>query len=130
MNTLKTIYDKLGDKTELAKHEVELGKIDDLNKVLEEIKGAGRNISQTGRKSVSALVNTTFPLIDSTRKKIEQARKDYEIILKQTKDLGIELPANITASIKNAVAEDSDLFELRKSIEKYELQYLDLTSDF
>ena len=130
MNTLKTIYDKLGDKTELAKHEVELGKIDDLNKVLEEIKGAGRNISQTGRKSVSALVNTTFPLIDSTRKKIEQARKDYVIILKQTKDLGIELPANITASIKNAVAEDSDLFELRKSIEKYELQYLDLTSDF
>ena len=130
MNTLKTIYDKLGDKTELAKHEVELGKIDDLNKVLEEIKGAGRNISQTGRKSVSALVNTTFPLIDATRKKIEQARKDYEIILKQTKDLGIELPANITASIKNAVAEDSDLFELRKSIEKYELQYLDLTSDF
>ena len=130
MNTLKTIYEKLGDKTELAKHEVELGKIDDLNKVLEEIKGAGRNISQTGRKSVSALVNTTFPLIDSTRKKIEQARKDYEIILKQTKDLGIELPANITASIKNAVAEDSDLFELRKSIEKYELQYLDLTSDF
>ena len=130
MNTLQTIYNKLSDKTELAKHEIELGKIDDLNKVLEEIKGAGRNISQTGRKSVSALVNTTFPLIDSTRKKIEQARKDYEIILKQTKDLGIELPANITASIKNAVAEDSDLFELRKSIEKYELQYLDLTSDF
>ena len=130
MNTLKTIYEKLSDKTELAKHEVELGKIDDLNKVLEEIKGAGRNISQTGRKSVSALVNTTFPLIDATRKKIEQARKDYEIILKQTKDLGIELPANITASIKNAVAEDNDLFELRKSIEKYELQYLDLTSDF
>ena len=131
MNTRKTIYDKLfTEKVELAKHEVELGKIDDLNKVLEEIKGAGRNISQTGRKSVSALVNTTFPLIDSTRKKIEQARKDYEIILKQTKDLGIELPANITASIKNAVAEDSDLFELRKSIEKYELQYLDLTSDF
>ena len=130
MNTLQNVYNKLSDKTELAKHEVKLGKIDDLNKVLEEIKGAGRNISQTERKSVSALVNTTFPLIDSTRKKIEQARKDYEIILKQTKDLGIELPANITASIKNAVAEDSDLFELRKSIEKYELQYLDLTSDF
>ena len=32
MNTLKTIYDKLGDKTELAKHEVELGLVDDLKK--------------------------------------------------------------------------------------------------
>ena len=109
---------------------VELGKLDDLKKVLEEIKGAGKNIASTGRKSVTALVNTTLPLIDSTRKKIEQAKKDYEIILKQTKDLGIDMPADITTNIKNAVAEDSDLFELRKSIEKYELQYLDLTSEF
>jgi hypothetical protein len=134
---MKTILDKINkaheieaNKTELGKHEVELGSIDNLNKLLEEIKGAGRNIAQTGRKSVSALVNTTFPLIDSTRKKIEQAKKDYEIILKQTKDLGIEIPANVTANIKNAIAEESDLLELRKSIEKYELQYLDLTSDF
>jgi len=34
MNTLKTIYDKLGDKTELAKHEVELTLIDDFRKLL------------------------------------------------------------------------------------------------
>jgi hypothetical protein len=134
---MKTILDKINKadeiqakKVELGTHEVELGSIDNLNKLLEEIKGAGRNIAQTGRKSVSALVNTTFPLIDSTRKKIEQAKKDYEIILKQTKDLGIEIPANVTANIKNAIAEESDLLELRKSIEKYELQYLDLTSDF
>lgn len=32
MNTLKTIYDKLGDKTELAKHEVELALLDNLKK--------------------------------------------------------------------------------------------------
>ena len=30
MNTLKTIYDKLGDKTELAKHEVDLSLVDDI----------------------------------------------------------------------------------------------------
>ncbi len=136
-NNMKTILDKINKadeiqakKVELGKHEVELGSIDNLNKLLEEIKGAGRNIAQTGRKSVSALVNTTFPLIDSTRKKIEQAKKDYEIILKQTKDLGIEIPANVTANIKNAIAEESDLLELRKSIEKYQLQYLDLTDNF
>ena len=34
MNTLKTIYEKLGDKTELAKHEVELGLVDDLIKLI------------------------------------------------------------------------------------------------
>ena len=35
MNTLKTIYDKLGDKTELAKYEVELGLVDDLTKLIQ-----------------------------------------------------------------------------------------------
>jgi hypothetical protein len=132
MKTSLEIINKMTEKeaVKLGSQLVELGKLDDLKKVLEEIKGAGKNIASTGRKSVTALVNTTLPLIDSTRKKIEQAKKDYEIILKQTKDLGIDMPSDITTNIKNAVAEDSDLFELRKSIEKYELQYLDLTSDF
>ena len=131
MNTRKTVYNKLfTEKVELAKHEVELGSIDNLNKVLEEIKGAGRNVAATGRKSVSALVNTTLPIIDTTRKKIEQARKDYDLILKQAKDLGIEIPPNISANLKEAIAEDSDLFELRKAIEKFELSYLDLTDNF
>ena len=131
MNTRKTVYNKLfKEETKLATHEVELGSIDNLNKVLEEIKGAGRNVAATGRKSVSALVNTTLPIIDTTRKKIEQARKDYDLILKQAKDLGIEIPANITANLKEAIAEDSDLFELRKAIEKFELSYLDLTDNF
>jgi hypothetical protein len=131
MNTKKTIYSKLfTEKVELAKHEVELGSIDDLNKVLEEIKGSGRNVAATGRKSVSALVNTTLPIIDTTRKKIEQARKDYDLISKQAKDLGIEIPPNVTVNLKEAIAEDSDLFELRKAIEKFELSYLDLTDNF
>jgi len=131
MNTRKTVYDKLfKEETQLAKHEVELGSIDNLNKVLEEIKGAGRNVAATGRKSVSALVNTTLPIIDTTRKKIEQARKDYDLISKQAKDLGVEIPANVTANLKEAIAEDSDLFELRKAIEKFELSYLDLTDNF
>ena len=33
MNTLQNVYDKLADKTELAKHEVELGLIEDFTKL-------------------------------------------------------------------------------------------------
>jgi hypothetical protein len=131
MNTLKTVFGKLfKEETQLASHEVELGKIDDLNKILEEVRGSGKSISATGRKSVSALINTTFPLIDQTRKKIQQAIKDFDLISKQAKDLGIEVPPNISANLKQAIAEDNDLFELRKAIEKFELSYLDLTQDF
>ena len=133
MNNILKMISKMesnANEIKLGKHEVQLGSIDNLNKVLEEIKGAGRNVAATGRKSVSALVNTTLPIIDTTRKKIEQARKDYDLILKQAKDLGVEIPANVTANLKEAIAEDSDLFELRKAIEKFELSYLDLTQDF
>ncbi len=131
MNTLKTVFGKLfKEETQLASHKVELGKIDDLNKILEEVRGSGKSISATGRKSVSALINTTFPLIDQTRKKIQQAIKDFDLISKQAKDLGIEVPPNISANLKQAIAEDNDLFELRKAIEKFELSYLDLTQDF
>ena len=38
MNTLQNVYDKLADKTELAKHEVELGLVDDLAKLLVRMK--------------------------------------------------------------------------------------------
>ena len=64
------------------------------------------------------------------KKAIDKTIAMESSIEKAVKDLGIDMPADITTSLKNAVAEDSDLFELRKSIEKYELQYLDLTSDF
>jgi hypothetical protein len=131
MNTLKTVFNRIAEEeTKLSTHKVELGSIDNLNKVLEEIKGSGKNIAATGRKSVSSLVNTTLPIIDSTRKKIEQARKDYDLILKQAKDLGVEVPPNTVVNLKQAIAEDSDLFELRKAIEKFELSYLDLTDNF
>lgn len=133
---MKNILDKINradeiqSKVELGTHEVELGKLDDLNKMLQEIKGSGRNIAATGRKSVSALVNTTLPLIDNTRKQIIQAQKDFDLLSKQAKDLGVEIPSNINALIKEAIAEESDLLELRKAIEKFEISYLDLTDNF
>lgn len=134
---MKNILDKINkadeiqaNKVELGTHEVKLGKLDDLNKMLQEIKGSGRNIAATGRKSVSALVNTTLPLIDNTRKQIIQAQKDFDLLSKQAKDLGVEIPSNINALIKEAISEESDLLELRKAIEKFEISYLDLTDNF
>ena len=50
MNTLKTIYDKLGDKTELAKHEVELALIQDLEKEFVKITQATKSIKDEGTR--------------------------------------------------------------------------------
>ena len=35
MNTLQNVYDRLSDKTELAKHEVELRSINDLKRLID-----------------------------------------------------------------------------------------------
>jgi hypothetical protein len=62
MNTLKTIYDKLGDKTELAKHEVNLAGIDDIYKSIFEANKLANNsqvkqsIAEIG-KSTSSYTN-------------------------------------------------------------------------
>jgi uncharacterized coiled-coil DUF342 family protein len=54
MNTLKTIYDKLGDKTELAKHEVELGLNQELEAVIKKI-SAELEIADKSLNTLSAL---------------------------------------------------------------------------
>lgn len=60
MNTLKTIYDKLGDKTELAKHEIELNSADVFNALKNaknKIKAVGSSMSE-----VSSKINDAFKL--------------------------------------------------------------------
>jgi ABC-type phosphate transport system auxiliary subunit len=54
MNTLQTIYNKLSDKTELAKHEVELGLNQDLDAVIKKI-SAELDIANTSMDTLSSL---------------------------------------------------------------------------
>ena len=54
MNTLKTIYEKLSDKTELAKHEVNLGLNQELEAVIKKI-SAELEIADKSLNTLSAL---------------------------------------------------------------------------
>ena len=54
MNTLQNVYDRLSDKTELAKHEVELGLNQDLDAVIKKI-SAELNIANTSMDTLSSL---------------------------------------------------------------------------
>ena len=91
MNTLKTIYDKLGDKTELAKHEVELGLLD--------------NYKSSVEKSISAYVQADnqfkefknnskniVSLFDNAGERFVESNIMYIDIEKKALDLGIQLP--------------------------------------
>ena len=54
MNTLQNVYDRLSDKTELAKHEVELGLNQDLDAVIKKI-SAELDIANTQMDTLSSL---------------------------------------------------------------------------
>ena len=96
MNTLKTIYDKLGDKTELAKHEVKLA-------VTDEIASSFKNISKVNadyvkldsivQKNIVPL-NTAYKQIvlnkDYAKKMTPVLDKQQATLIKLAKDLGVD----------------------------------------
>ena len=103
MNTLKTIYDKIG-KTELAKHEVELGLVDDLKitlKSLEEQIFIDKEIlSKTIKissdlfilnKNAKERLTSNDSVIQSSFKKIQLAEKFIAQAERISKELGVDV---------------------------------------
>lgn len=78
MNTLKTIYDKLG-KTELAKHEVQLGVVEDINKALAEANAilkvliADKPILANADKAIAVAIANADKLVQTSEKNVQKA---------------------------------------------------------
>ena len=70
MNTLKTIYNKLGDKTELASHKIDLGIVQDISKA-----------TATYKDIPSFLSNSNDALV--------KFDKEYSAVKQQALELGI-----------------------------------------
>ena len=99
MNTLQNVYDKLADKTELAKHEVDLGLIDNFqnesNQIIE--------LSKTNiKKALDALNNAKFQVevLNEIPRRSAQLLKKYEDLQNKAKELGITLPNTLSNLIK------------------------------
>jgi hypothetical protein len=88
MNTLKTIYNKLGDKTELAKHEVELTLVDDFNARIDKANNERKSASVSFQKLIGAMQGAVINL--------ELALKEADKVDKVTKEIGIPSPVNST----------------------------------
>ena len=96
MNTLQNVYDRLSDKTELAKHEVELGSIEDIKAYstgyakytseLEGLKKRGDRLKTELNDTISAIYKWGV-LGESMSKDMVALLSNFE---KQAKDLGID----------------------------------------
>lgn len=99
MNTLQNVYDKLADKTELAKHEVELGLIDDFQKESNQI----IELAKTDKKKVLDALNTAkfqLEVLNEVPKRSIQLLNKYKDLEVKSKELGISLPNNLQNIIK------------------------------
>ena len=81
MNTLQNVYDKLSDKTELAKHEVELGILQDIEKELV-------TANAGAIKAINLANQAKKPAQDSLQLN-KQLLIKFQNFTKQIKDLGI-----------------------------------------
>jgi hypothetical protein len=116
MNTLKTIYDKIGDKTELAKHEVELGKLDDLTTINKKLLALrdGSNKFFALKKQVVDYAKEQFPKV---KLNLDEAEKLVSIIKAQAKELGLDVTNNPV--IKQAESEISSSNSIYKIYTDY-----------
>ena len=100
MKTLQSIYNKITDKTELAKHKIELSLKDDSNKIVSEFNSSYNKVDNE--------VSKFYAQIMSARKVYESTKGDinnflsYESKLKNQQDkillAGKELGIDVTGS--------------------------------
>ena len=98
MSNLKSIGNKLF-KTELATQKIELGLVDDINKIKIE--------ANKSEDSAVSEISKALGFLDNGNKLLDKAILNSKEVLTQidkakvmAKDLGVELPSNIDASYK------------------------------
>jgi DNA helicase TIP49 (TBP-interacting protein) len=124
MNTLQNVYNKLSDKTELAKHEVELSLKDDLMKATTILEAEQKKSMQFQRDIAVALSNlkqTKKALLNQLNgldTPINNVLEISNILESKAKELGIS-PGDVVRIAKNKV-EDAKIGR-NASIKTYEL---------
>ena len=108
MNTLQNVYDKLADKTELAKHEVNLGLIENFNARIDKANNDRKSASVTYQKLIGTMQAAVINL--------ELALKEADKIDKASKEIGIQSPVNSTR-VKAKLAEYIKVVSALNSLE-------------
>jgi hypothetical protein len=127
MNTLKTIYDKLGDKTELAKHEVNLALIDNIKKSIKDLEVLFTDASKT-ENELDKTIKVLYPLLnkaDALAIKIKQTQDTAINFQKQYVSALIELGIKPSESKENMA-----LFNVLDSIETRRERIVSMLANF
>jgi hypothetical protein len=111
MNTRKTVYNKLfKEETQLAKHEVELGVIQD---AIKSVDNAAKQF-EDGFMVISTARQKAIPIIKNSITEANKFLKQLVEVKKTAKELGIELPQDYIKSEQRAgtiIGEAQDIID-------------------
>jgi indole-3-glycerol phosphate synthase len=123
MNTLPNVYDRLSDKTELAKHEVELRSINDLKRLID----TGKKVIEIDKNSFVELTKQLDKIemvksglrsrLDATKSLlISNANEEIKIFTTKAKELGIDV--SNSAEIKEIIKLQQQFIGYEKTFRK------------
>ena len=104
-------------EAKLASQKVELSLVDDLIKKFEGVKTTEAKIISEIRKA-GVIVDKGENDFKNLLKLLDTMEKDADVLLKQAKDLGVELPAPVNVAIRQIGAYSSTAFNAVGQLEK------------
>lgn len=112
MNTLQNVYDKLVDKTELAKHEVELSLFEDYYKAVDALREQV-SYANTLKNEAKPIIKKSLDRFGMAKFAFDRAVKYVLDIDKKIKDLGVPEDPKFNANVQRMFKEEE---EIKKSI--------------
>ena len=117
MNTLQNVYDKLADKTELAKHQVQLADLASFQKAVSSAETALDKVTPAKAKAKDALTVYKVDALTSLRA-YDEVLKQYAELQKLAKQIGLELPPNAKADFDRATVQSGVAKKRYNSVDK------------
>ncbi|NBU05406.1 MAG: hypothetical protein EBT39_03540 [Sphingobacteriia bacterium] len=117
MNTLQNVYDRLADKTELAKHEVNLADLASFQKAVTLAETALDKVTPSRTKAKDALTGYKVDALTSLRA-YDDVLKQYAELQKLARQIGLELPPNAKADFDRATYQSGVAKKRYNSVDK------------
>ena len=115
---MKSVFSKIAeDKTELAKHEVQLGLVDDIKKLYNSIQSDYETALKQAKIAASGM-DKAASLAKKVQDSVKKSESITEKLIKSAKDLGLDLPSEVKTAITQIQAYRSDSSELMSRAEK------------
>jgi len=109
----KNVFGKLFTKTELGKHEIDLGLLQDLKKLSDSYSVQSNKFNSEVDKIKNGIKSMQTEFI-SLQKKVSEVDNEYQKARRLSIDLGVDLPTEVETEYKKVLAllkTDSTLFK-------------------